>query len=101
MTFDELSDDLREFAADRGWLKFHTPQHLSRALMVEAAELAELYLWGRDPWPHRVEQELADVIIYAVRLADAAGVDLSRAIREKMTDNAKRVPLPDGTLAKR
>jgi NTP pyrophosphatase (non-canonical NTP hydrolase) len=96
-----LRDALREFAAERDWEQFHTPRNLATALAVEAAELLEPFQWlddaaARDLPPDTrvaVEQEMADVLLYLVRLADRLGVDLEHAAQAKIALNAKKYPV--------
>jgi len=97
----ELRDALRRFAAERDWDQFHSPRNLAAALSVEAAELLEPFQWltdeqSRDLPPDTraaVEQELADVLLYLVRLADKLDVDLAAAARAKIGRNAVRYPV--------
>jgi NTP pyrophosphatase (non-canonical NTP hydrolase) len=96
-----LRDALRTFAAERDWDQFHSPRNLAAALAVEAAELLEPFQWltdeqSRDLSPESlaaVEQEMADVLLYLVRLADKLGVDLERAARAKIALNAGKYPV--------
>jgi NTP pyrophosphatase (non-canonical NTP hydrolase) len=97
----ELRDALRAFAAERDWDQFHSPRNLATALAVEAAELLEPFQWltdeqGRSLPPEvraAVEEELADVLLYLVRLADKLDVDLPSAARAKMARNAEKYPV--------
>ena len=96
----ELRDTLRQFAAARDWRKFHTPKNLAMALIVEAAELVEHFQWATAEesctlTPEKalaVEDEIADVLIYLVELADVLDVDLVAAAKRKMTKNAAKYP---------
>jgi dCTP diphosphatase len=96
ITLSKLRDILRRFAADRDWDQFHSPKNLATALIVEAAELLEHFQWMTEPDSKAltaqqlvsVRQEMADVLIYLVRLADKLDVDLLEAAREKIKDNA-------------
>lgn len=96
-----LRDALREFAAARDWDQFHSPRNLATALAVEAAELLEPFQWLTEeqscnlPAATRaeVEQELADVLLYLVRLADKLGVDLEQAARAKIALNGEKYPV--------
>ena len=91
---------LRQFAAARDWDQFHSPKNLAMALTVEAAELLEHFQWlkegsGEEIGPEKFEQvreELADVLLYLVRLADKLEVDLMQAAREKLEKNAEKYP---------
>jgi NTP pyrophosphatase (non-canonical NTP hydrolase) len=100
-TLRELRDALRVFAAERDWEQFHTPRNLATALAVEAAELLEPFQWlaesqARDLPPATlaaVEEEMADVLLYLVRLADRLDVDLGQVARAKMAKNAAKYPV--------
>jgi NTP pyrophosphatase (non-canonical NTP hydrolase) len=97
----ELRDALRQFAAERDWDQFHFPKNLAIALSVEAAELLEHFQWLPDvesaalPAETRtkVREELADVLLYLIRLADKLDIDLAAAAFDKMTVNAKKYPV--------
>ena len=97
----ELRNALREFVAERDWDRFHSPKNLASALAVEAAELLERFQWLTEeesraltPDQHaRVRDEMADVLVYLVRLADKLDVDLLQAAREKMKKNALKYPV--------
>jgi NTP pyrophosphatase (non-canonical NTP hydrolase) len=96
-----LRDELRAFAAERDWDQFHSPRNLATALSVEAAELLEPFQWlteeqGRNLPPEvrtAVEEEIADVLLYLVRLADRLDVDLAAAARAKIARNAAKYPI--------
>lgn len=96
-----LRDELRTFATDRDWDQFHSPKNLATALNVEAAELLEHFQWLKDeesrnlPDPVRqaVAEEIADVLLYLVRIADKLDVDLVEAARRKIELNAKKYPV--------
>jgi len=97
----ELRDALRSFAAERDWEQFHTPRNLATALAVEAAELLEPFQWLSEAQSLElspgqraaIEEEMADVLLYLVRLADRLDVDLERAARAKIARNALRYPV--------
>jgi dCTP diphosphatase len=94
---------LRAFSDERDWDQFHTPKNLAMALSVEASELLEPFQWltpdeSRDVAsdPRRsaqVADELADVLIYLVRLADVLGIDLDLAVATKLAANADKYPV--------
>lgn len=100
-SLQRLRDRLREFAAEREWERFHTPKNLAMALAGEAGEVIEHFQWlsaeesGALPPDVRdeVALELADVLLYLVRLADVLGVDLAAAADRKLSINAKRYPV--------
>jgi NTP pyrophosphatase (non-canonical NTP hydrolase) len=113
VTLDDLAGELRRFAAQRDWEQFHTPKNLAMSLAVEVGELLEHFQWGSDAaiaehlrsadGRTAVAEELADVLIYLVRLADVAGVDLLDSAAAKVAANAKRYPADEvrGSSAKR
>lgn len=98
---DTLRDSLREFAAERDWEQFHSPKNLAMALSVEAAELMEHFQWSseeqsRHPTAEElagIREELADVLLYLVRLADQLGVDLLESAQAKILVNASKYPV--------
>lgn len=102
MDIEALAKQLRDFAQQRDWEQFHTPKNLACALSVEASELLELFQWSRgsEGWHElcagdlraKVEHELADVLLYLIRFADLAGVDLEAVARAKMELNAQKYP---------
>jgi dCTP diphosphatase len=95
-----LRDELRAFAAERDWNQFHSPKNLASALAVEAAELLEPFQWLTEEQSRNlseqqraaVKDELADVQIYLIRLADKLDVDLIEAVQEKIVRNAEKYP---------
>ena len=100
VTLSSLRDKLREFARERDWDQFHTPKNLAMALAVEAAELMEHFQWlGSDESSKldadaraKVAEEIGDVLIYLVRLADRLGIDPLRAAEEKLEQNRLKYP---------
>ena len=98
---EELRDVLRRFAAERDWDQFHSPKNLASALVVEAAELLEHFQWITEEQSRRlspqvkakVAEELADILIYLVRVADKLDIDLLAAARDKIKKNADRYPI--------
>jgi dCTP diphosphatase len=99
-SLQHLAEQLRRFAAERDWEQFHSPKNLAMALSVEVAEIVEHFQWlseaqSRDLGAAKrseVEQELADALIYLVRLADQLGVDLLQAAGRKLAVNEARYP---------
>lgn len=95
-----LREQIRAFVAERDWDQFHTPKNLAMALSVEVAELVEHYQWlpsGADAELDArkrtaIRHELADVLVYLIRLADKSGVDLQQAVLEKMELNRAKYP---------
>lgn len=96
-----LRDQVRAFAAERGWEQFHTPKNLAMALAGEAGEVIEHFQWlsgeesvGLDQVKRdEIALELADVLLYLVRLADVLNVDLAEAARRKTAINMQRYPV--------
>jgi NTP pyrophosphatase (non-canonical NTP hydrolase) len=98
----DLALRLREFAAERDWEQFHTPKNLAMALSGEVGELISLFQWLTpeqsgtalaDPaLAAKIEDELADVLIYLVQLADRLGADLLTAAHAKITRTRTRFP---------
>jgi dCTP diphosphatase len=99
-TLTDLRLELRRFAAERDWDQFHSPKNLAMALSVEAAELLEHFQWLSDAESFalrpetrvKVSEELADVLLYLVRLADKLDVDLATSALEKLKVNATKYP---------
>ena len=97
---DNLRSRLETFARERDWEQFHSPKNLSMALSVEVAEIAEHFQWLTEEQSREldaakraeVEQELADVLIYLVRLADQLGIDLLEAAQRKLAVNEAKYP---------
>jgi NTP pyrophosphatase (non-canonical NTP hydrolase) len=96
-----LRDRLRGFAENRDWSQFHTPKNLAMALSVEAAEVVELFQWLTPEESvglpnhkfYKAREELSDVLIYLVMLADRLGIDLSVAANEKISENEIKYPV--------
>jgi len=103
MDLDTLKQQLRTFVGERDWEQFHSPKNLAMALTAEAGELLELFQWmtetqSRNLDPHGKDlelarQELADIQIYLVRLADQLGIDLEQAVQDKLRINAEKYPV--------
>ena len=98
----KLAITLRSFAVERDWDQFHTPKNLATSISVEAAELLELFQWSRGQrgWDEvtdsairsRIEDELADILLYVIRFADKAEIDLQAIAERKIALNAKKYP---------
>ena len=96
-----LSAAVDAFARQRDWDQFHTPKNLAMALSVEASELAEIFQWLTPAQSRRLkgrarehmEEELADVFLYLVRLASRYDVDLIDAAHAKIAKNAVKYPV--------
>jgi NTP pyrophosphatase (non-canonical NTP hydrolase) len=98
--FFRLREAIRIFVDERDWDQFHTPKNLSAALCVEAAELLEHFQWLKtgnkdeltEAKSEQIRYEMADVLVYLVRLADKLDVDLIAAVAEKMAINRTKYP---------
>ncbi|QIZ26827.1 nucleotide pyrophosphohydrolase [Pseudomonas aeruginosa] len=99
----QLAATLERFAAERNWAQFHSPKNLVMALTGEVGELSEIFQWmdeeqSKDAARHpdtaqAVQDELADVLMYLVRLASVLGVDLDAAARQKLEQNNRKYPV--------
>lgn len=97
----ELFKKVKLFREERGWDKFHSPKNLAMALMVEAAELAEHFQWLTELESRnlpedallQVKDEIADVLIYLVNLADKLGLDPVQAAHDKIVKNSGKYPV--------
>ena len=102
-TVAALRERVLDFARAREWEQFHSPKNLSMALAAEAGELMEHFLWtgsgasndvARDAKKRpKIEEEIADVVIYALEFANIAGIDLAAAIERKLAANAVKYPV--------
>ena len=98
---ESLREQLREFAAARDWDQFHSPKNLAMALSVEAGELLETFQWLSEEETRRlppetlaaVSDEVADVLLYLIRLSDKLGIDPIAAANRKLLANATKYPV--------
>ena len=98
-----LTTALKRFADDRDWQQFHSPKNLLMALTGEVGELCEIFQWmseadstdaaKRPETAQAVKDELADVLMYLVRLASVLGVDLNEAVTSKLALNGQKYPV--------
>ncbi|KAF0893578.1 hypothetical protein E2562_027304 [Oryza meyeriana var. granulata] len=103
VTLEMLRKKMSDFARERDWEQFHSPRNLLLALVGEVGELSEIFQWkgevpkGLPGWGERevehLGEELADVLLYLVRLSDMCGVDLGKAALRKMELNARKYPV--------
>jgi len=99
-TLDEIKQRLRQFAKERDWDQFHSPKNLSMALIAEAAELVEHFQWLTEDQSSslkpdkllEVREELADIQMYLIRIADKLNINLFDAVNDKMQVNASKYP---------
>lgn len=89
----DITKQILAFRDARDWKQFHTSESLAQAISVEAGELLELHLWGKEPDSYNVGQELADIMIFCIQLADLHGMDIESVIRLKMLHNEVRYPI--------
>ncbi|CAA7404763.1 unnamed protein product [Spirodela intermedia] len=104
VTLEELRKRLADFAKERDWDKFHSPRNLLLAMVGEVGELSEIFQWkgevarGLPGWEEgereHLGEEISDVLLYLVRLADICGIDLGRAALRKLDLNAIKYPVP-------
>jgi NTP pyrophosphatase (non-canonical NTP hydrolase) len=93
----ELADEIIQFNKDRDWDKFHNPKDLSISICLEASELLENFQWtgadldGKDP--ENMKEELADIMIYCILMAQAMNVDPEEIIRKKLELDAVKYPV--------
>lgn len=100
-TIDQLKTKLKQFVEERDWQQFHSPKNLSMAIVSEAAELLELFMWveSKDSVDRlqekrqEVEDEVADVILAVLAFASRYDIDIAQAIEHKMKKNAQKYPV--------
>ena len=100
-SLEQIKIRLREFAAERDWDQFHSPKNLSMALSAEVAEIVEHFQWLTEEQSKNlpqdkldeVETELADTLIYLIRLADKLDIDLLAAAQNKIKVNESKYPV--------
>ena len=98
---ESLTQALRRFAAERDWDQFHSPKNLASALSVEAAELLEHFQWLTEEQSRNltnekraeVGEEMADVFLYLLQIADKLQIDLIAAAQQKLVLNAAKYPV--------
>jgi len=99
-TLSELQETLREFVKQRNWEKFHDPKNLAMAIIVESAELVEIFQWLtieesktlNNEMIENVKDEVADIFIYLVRFCDVLGIDLVDSAFDKVKKNELKYP---------
>jgi dCTP diphosphatase len=102
-TVETLRQEIASFIHDRDWEQFHDPKNLSMAIATEAAELMEHFRWVRSEQSADllrderslagVRDEIADILAFVLSFANAANIDLTQALREKMLRNARKYPI--------
>lgn len=89
----EIRDRIEKFNQDRNWDQFHSPENLSKSIVIEAAELLENFQWDDEFDLDQVKDELADVLIYCYQLSIALGVDVNEIMHDKMNKNEQKYPI--------
>jgi len=96
----DIAEKLRRFAEERDWDQFHSPKNLAMAMTVEVAELLEHFQWLTEVQSNNlppekkalVAEEIADIQIYLIRMADKLGIDIYDSVRVKIRQNEKKYP---------
>jgi len=101
-TINDLISQVRLFLKERDWEKYHNPKDLAESICIESAELLQLFQWTKreetkqfknDPLKvQQIKEELADVLIYCLSMANTLNIDLTTAILEKIEHNKKKYP---------
>ena len=102
-TVADLKEEVEQFVSERDWAQFHSPKNLSMALAIEASELMDLFKWctveeskEMMETPEKIQSatdEIADVIIYSIAFANRNKIDISDAIKNKITKNELKYPV--------
>lgn len=94
MSMEEVKTAVVKFTKDRDWDQFHSPANLAKSIAIESGELLECFQWNDDNYDkEQVCKELADVVNYAILLADKLNVNLEDIIMEKLEENSKKYPV--------
>lgn len=97
----ELKESVKKFIEERDWVKYHNPKDLAESIVIEAAELLELFQWRRHDEAYvistkqkgLVENEIADIMIYILSLSNILDIDISEAVLNKLEVNRSRFPI--------
>ncbi len=97
MTIEELKKEFVKFRDERDWKKFHNPKDLAVSISLEASELLELFQWKSEKEinsvpKEKIEEELADILLYCLSMSDILNIDLKNATLEKLEKNRKKYP---------
>ena len=102
MDIKKIQQRLEKFAKDRDWDQFHSPKNLTMALSVEVSELVEIFQWSntggleeiKDPEIRKkIEEEVADIFIYLLKISGKLDLDIKKIINEKIDKNEKKYPV--------
>lgn len=99
----KLNQDIEHFVSEREWDQFHSVKNLSMALSVESSELLEIFQWmSEEDSNHiknnsqvmgKIEDEVADIFVYLLRIISKTDIDLEQVVRNKMSKNAQKYPV--------
>lgn len=89
----ELTNEILEFAHERDWEQFHTPENIAKSISIESGELLECFQWNNNFNLDEVKEELADVVNYCLLLSSKLSLDLETIVREKMEKNRVKYPV--------
>lgn len=100
MDMKTLKKEVRKFVKERDWEKYHSPKNLAMGLSIEAAELAEIFLWLTEEESNKLnknqfknlKEEIGDIMVYLTNLADKFGLDPIKCAKEKIKINMKKYP---------
>jgi len=98
MNLNKINDEVSKFVKEREWDKYHSPKNLSMALSVEASELVEVFQWKNDQNisdadKNKVEDEIADIFFYLIRLSQKMNIDIEKSFYKKLEKNKIKYPL--------
>jgi len=103
MNIDKIKDDIRKFIEERDWEQFHSPKNLAMALSGEIGELSEIFQWLTEDQSkkenisdedlEKVREEVADILLYIIRLSDKLDIDLEQAVLDKLIINKQKYPI--------
>jgi len=101
-TISSIREWVKNFVKERDWDKFQTPRNLAESIVIECAELLELFQWDSSPDDKSVVDELSDVFIYCLSLANSLNIDVSECIKSKLEEDERKYPISKfkGNLSK-
>ena len=90
----DIMNDIRRFVHERNWEQYHTGENLAKSVAIEAGELLEVFQWdSKEKSVEKVEEEVADVLLYCYMLCDCYGLDPIATMKKKMKRNAEKYPV--------
>lgn len=89
----DLLEEIRQFNEERDWEQFHTPENLAKSISIEAGELLECFQWSDEYKQDKVEEEIADVLMYCLMFCEKTGIDPEAAMRKKIVRNREKYPV--------